>query len=1147
MKAFSSAGLRVRLFFLFLFSLLPFLLLFFYHHYDERNRAVDNAKLNARFLADQISHRQEQIIESTRQLLIGLARVPALRRGTPEEGSAFLAGLIKDYAFYSNMGTVGLDGRIMASALPAARTVNFSDREWFPRVLATGKFTVSDYLVGRITGKPSIVLSYPLRDESGNLEGILFASLDLNWLNQLLAASPLPPDSRVILTTRQGTILSSYPDAPQQIGRNNSADPLMKRILSHKGKGIIEGRGFDGVQRLHVFNPLSSTPEIGGYVIAGVPLANIFAEADQQLIFNFVTMGVVILLCFLLVGRFGKAFILQPVEMLVQSTKKMARGDLAARTGPPYPGGEIGELAGAFDQMAESLQDGAARQKKTEDALTRSESHFRSLIENASDLIIAIDAEGKINYSSPSVERTLGYHPRELLGLKFLDLVHPDDGETAVRGLTRSLKKPDLFQYVEFRGRDKAGSWHVLEAIGKDIVGTDNDRVTVINVRDITDRIRAEQALVESEQKYRRLVENIQEGIWMIDREDLTTFVNQPMTAMLGYGPQEMNGKSLLDFMDDEWKETAVRNLARRQQGLKELHDFEFIRKDGTRVDTVVSAAPIFDRDGNYAGAIAGIMDFTERKKIQKEMEEKEAILRSFFDSPGARRGIIELRENDIRHLSDNQVTAEFFGISKEQMKNRLASELGMAQETLSLWREHLEKSRVGGGKPVVFEYQDAWGDWQGWLLATVCHVRTERGGGEVFTYAVVDITETKKLEMQFLQAQKMEAVGRLAGGVAHDFNNLMTVVLGFSDLVLQELPDCSPLRPEVEEIKNAGHRAAALTRQLLAFSRRQVLQPEVLNLNAIIENMKKMLQRLLGEDVILNTYLDLQLESVYIDPGQLEQVIMNLAVNARDAMPNGGQLTIETTNIYLGKDFVRDHGIKLDPGSYILLSVNDTGTGIPREVLSNIFEPFFTTKEKGKGTGLGLPTVYGIIKQSGGYIWVYSEPGQGTVFKIYFPVAASEARPFPRKKALVENLQGSETILLVEDDDSVRELAGRALRQLGYTILEAKNGPTALELAESYPATIQLLLSDVIMPGMNGQELSRLLTQNRPGLLVLFMSGYTDNVIVHQGILDEGIHFITKPFNKQELAKKVRDILQGDRFISNGKLVQCSPANLRK
>ena len=382
-----------------------------------------------------------------------------------------------------------------------------------------------------------------------------------------------------------------------------------------------------------------------------------------------------------------------------------------------------------------------------------------------------------------------------------------------------------------------------------------------------------------------------------------------------------------------------------------------------------------------------------------------------------------------------------------------------------------------------------------------------------------------RESEERLLLSQKLEAVGQLAGGIAHDFNNLLTAILGYCQLSLRHLQERDPLRRNIEEIRKAGERAASLTRQLLAFSRKQVMQPLVFDLNSVIGDLEKMLRRLIGEDIELKTRLRPDLGNVKADPGQIEQVILNLVVNSRDAMPSGGKLTIETANCYLDEAYALQH-IAVVPGAYIMLAVSDTGVGMEEETRKHIFEPFFTTKEQGKGTGLGLATVYGIVKQSGGNIWVYSEVDKGSTFKIYLPRVDEEAEEYKRSDAVADSPKGTETILLVEDDEMVRRLAREVLQTNGYQVLELDTGELAAMVCREHEGQVHLLLTDVVMPAISGPELANQLQSSYPDMRVLYMSGYTDDAIVRHGVLEPGTNFIEKPFTPEALARKVREVL---------------------
>jgi PAS domain S-box-containing protein len=415
------------------------------------------------------------------------------------------------------------------------------------------------------------------------------------------------------------------------------------------------------------------------------------------------------------------------------------------------------------------------------------------------------------------------------------------------------------------------------------------------------------------------------------------------------------------------------------------------------------------------------------------------------------------------------------------------------------------------------------------WIEETVVPMRDGRGRVTRIDGIARDVTEQRKLEGQFRQAQKMEAVGRLAGGVAHDFNNLLTVISSYSDLLLEDLAGHDPRRADVAEIGKAASSAAALTRQLLAFSRQQVLEPVVLDLNAVVTSAEKLIKRLLGEDIAVVTALAPSLGTVKADPGQIEQIIVNLAVNARDAMPDGGKLTLETANVVMDQAYLRDHPAAT-PGPYVMMAVSDTGIGMDEQTQRQIFEPFFTTKEMGKGTGLGLATVYGIVKQSGGFIWVYSELHHGTSFKIYLPRAEEGAVAVTPSDQAKQAPRGTETVLLVEDAPAVRAVTRQVLDRLGYTVLEAPDGKSAVHVATKHQGTIHLLVTDVVMPELGGRQLVERLIALRPDLKVLYVSGYTDDAVVRHGVLEAGIAYLQKPFTPDILARKVREVLEAPR-----------------
>src|SRR5213593_87653 len=561
-------------------------------------------------------------------------------------------------------------------------------------------------------------------------------------------------------------------------------------------------------------------------------------------------------------------------------------------------------------------------------------------------------------------------------------------------------------------------------------------------------------------------------------------------------------------------------------------HDLPFIIVSGTiteetAVATMKAGAHDYLLKGNLKRLIPAIerelreaKSRRERRRAEEALRESEKRLQAILDNSPA---ISCLKDTEGRYLYVNPQFGKLTSLAPEQILGKTDDEIFPPEQAAAFRANDLKVLQAG----VALEFEEVAGHQDELHTSIVAKFPLRNTEGTVYAICGIatDITQRKSLEAQLRQAQKMEAIGRLAGGIAHDFNNLLTVIIGFSELMLLSLPVEHPHCATFEQIRQAGEKASRLTRQLLAFSRQQVLQPKVLDLNAVVANIDTMLQRVIGEDIDLLTILSPGLASVKADPGQIEQILMNLVVNARDAMPAGGRLTIETADVVLDTDYARTH-VAVNPGRYVMLAVSDNGCGMDAETQTRIFEPFFTTKEPGKGTGLGLSTVYGIVKQSGGNIGVYSEPGRGTTFRIYLPRIEAAAEPVEPGKAREQLPCGSETVLLVEDEEVVRGLARQILASHGYTVLAAPSGADALELAASHAGPIHLLVTDVVLPGISGRELAARFQSVRPGLQVLYTSGYTDEAVVHHGVLDAGIAFLQKPFTSGALARKVRKTL---------------------
>ena len=507
--------------------------------------------------------------------------------------------------------------------------------------------------------------------------------------------------------------------------------------------------------------------------------------------------------------------------------------------------------------------------------------------------------------------------------------------------------------------------------------------------------------------------------------------------------------------------------------------------------------------------------------RIRRQMAEREELFRLITENAA---DMIAVVDSEGRRLYNSPSYQKILGYTPEELQNSSSMDQIHPDDRSQVEEAAKEALVFGVGRRIEYRMRHKDGTWR-FLESSASTIRNAEGKTEKLVIMNRDITERRRLEEQFRQAQKMEAVG-LSGGIAHDFNNLLGVIIGYSEILQEKLQSTNPLRGSVDEILAAGRRAATLTRQLLAFSRQQVLEPKVLNLNAVLKDMGNMLPRMIGEDIDLSMVLGTALGRVKADQGQIEQIVMNLAVNARDAMPDGGKLFIETTNAEIDVTFAKRYSYPVQQGSYVLLTVSDTGTGMDAAIQAHIFEPFFTTKEKGKGTGLGLATAYGIVKQSGGYIDVYSEVGTGTTFKIYLPRVHDPVESQKLPESDLMKSRGSETILLVEDETSLRTLTRNLLELSGYTVLEANNGNEAIHISQQHTGPLQLLLTDVVMPGMNGRVLAGHITTQRPPIKVVYMSGYTGQAVGAHGALEEGSFFLQKPFSRDGLVSKVRQAL---------------------
>jgi PAS domain S-box-containing protein len=779
----------------------------------------------------------------------------------------------------------------------------------------------------------------------------------------------------------------------------------------------------------------------------------------------------------------------------------------------------------------DELERTRAELRRTQEALRATQDLLHAAVEGNPSAVFIKDPQGRYLLANSAGARVVGKTVQEIIGREDTAVLPAEVAERMRASDRRVLAtgEPEVCEETFSIGgarrtflttktlyRDSAG--HTLGVIGMS--------------RDITERKEATESLRRGQQFLRAVIDNTPECIKLVAPDGTLVDINPAGLAMLdAEAPGEVLGQSVYALITPEYRE-AYRALHERVcRGEKGQLVFEIVGLKGTRRWMETYAAPLRNPSDGRLLQLGLSHDITERKRAEEAVRASERRFRA-------------LVENSWDLLTLLAPDGTIIYISPASLKQRSYTEEELIGQNGLDFIHPEDQARIAGllkqvvsepGAVVSAELRALGkdGTWR-WTEASARNMLHEPGiGAIVVNYR--DITERKlaeeartRAEAHLRQAQKMEAIGRLAGGVAHDFNNLLTIINGYSEFLLGRLPAGDPARDAAREIHKAGGRAATLTRQLLAFSRRQILAPVVLDLNAILTGMEKVLRSLIGEDIEFRTCLAADLGRVKADAGQMEQVLVALALNARDAMPKGGELTIETRNAELDEVHVQAHP-EARPGSYALLLVRDTGVGMDAETRAHLFEPFFTTKEFGKGSGMGLAMVYGTVSQSGGHIEVQSEPGHGTTFAIYLP-RLPELAPAPESGSGLRRLpQGHETVLLVEDEDGVRMLARLVLQTNGYTVLEARNGRDALTVAERHAGPIHLLVSDVVMPQMSGREVADRLRAVRPGLRVLYISGYADDAIVHHGVLEPGLAFLQKPFSPAVLVRKVREVLDAN------------------
>ena len=1008
-----SWSIRTRLILLVLMSVLPALGIILHTGFEDKKNDVADAETTILQTVENLARLQDTITVSTQQMLMTIAHYPEVQNGDVQACNKLFESLLRHSPYHGTIIATQENGTAFAAGTANA-SFSLADRNYFQTALTTRGFVAGEFVVARSNNVPSLPFALPVMNDQGELKGMVVAAVRLDQYEHLFQQMGFPEGSIVGIEDRNGIRLCRFPILDGLINEG-IGHPLQQKIWrtisGSQKKGTYTEKGVDGIRRIYGFVQLrlkeDDKPYL--YIRVGIPEESALAPAHNRLNHNLFLFSIASYFALAAAYFLGNVTIINPIKQLVDVARQMGTGNFNLRSGISHvKGGEIGLLAQSFDLMASSLREREIEHIESEESIRQLSKQNQLILNTAGEGIVGLDAQGVVIFINPAAAAITGYEVHELLGQDLHHKIHHSLPDGSAYPLELCPMRKTLSQGTASRVRDevlwrKDGTSFPSAYSSTPIVKDGSISGAVITFRDITERKKAEAALIDSEKHFRLLIENISDIILVLDDCGIVRYGSPSLERVLGYTSLEVVGKQACEFV--------------------------------------------------FSDDLLDVLDEFGRSYV----------------APGI---YISIKMRSC-HKDGSWRIFETIGKSILDQKGRLS-------------------------------------------IIVNAHDITEKNQAE---------EEREKIRAQFIQAQKMDSVGRLAGGVAHDFNNMLSVIIGHTGMLSHQLAPTDPLHSNVLEIKNAALRSADLTRQLLAFARKQTISPKVLDLNGTVSNILKMLKRLIGEDIDLAWIPDKNLWPVKIDPTQIDQILVNLMVNARDAIAGIGAITIETANVVIDESSSHTYA-GFSKGSFALLAVSDTGMGMNKEVLNRIFEPFFTTKELGKGTGLGLATVYGIVKQNNGFINVYSEPGQGTTFKIYLAridsIIIEETLPVERK-----NLKGSETVLLVEDEKSILNLATSTLEEYGYTVLAASSPDMALTLARNHPDQIHLLITDVVMPGMNGKDLSEALQLIRPECKCLFWSGYTSNAVAHSGILDEGINFLQKPFSQETLGQMIRHVLE--------------------
>ncbi|HTG01693.1 MAG TPA: PAS domain S-box protein [Nitrospirota bacterium] len=994
--ALSSLSIRTQLLILFFIVALPSAGIIIYSGVHMRNQAVNDARMQTLRLADSIAAEQQDLITAAQQAIIILSQLPEVKTQNASRMQTILRAVLQLNTQFQNIFIADTAGRVWATAVPVLLHQNISDRRYFKNVLASGRLSSGEYIVSRATAKPAFNIAAPLKNNSGEIIGIICVGFKLDAYNDILRRANLPPDTSFILLDHNGVVLYRALNPEEYIGRQYDA-AIFKQMQEGPDAATFDDMPtISGDRRVLTYRKMRLPGETGPYMYirAGIPVTSVLADTNRALIRNLSIFTSFLALAIFFAWIIGKRSIADRIMLIEEASRNLAHGDLSVRVSGKMSGGELGRLGRSFDHMA-------AQMAEREQSLRESEELFRAIFYGAMDGIILLDvSENRFVMANKTMCDLLGCTEDRLRTLN-PEVIHPADALPRVGKHMEQTARGEIstLQEVAVKRCDESIFYADITASSLLIHG----KMHFVGVfRDVSARKRAS----EEQHKLVSIIETSSDLIGIADLEEKILYLNSAGRNLVG-----------LDTRED------IRSITAR--------DFFFDSDYRTFKEEII---PAILKNDKWTGEIT------------------------------------------YRHFKTGQAVP--------------------VDMNCFLIRD------PASGQPVA--------------LANISRDITERRQAE---------DETRKLQGQLLQSQKMESIGQLAGGIAHDFNNILSAIIGYGNILLMKLPAGDPNRTSVDHILESADRAAELTRSLLTFSRKHAVHLMPVRLNEIITGQELLLRRIIGEDIIMKTVF-LQDPVILADSSQIQQILMNLATNARDAMPKGGRLSFETDVQHITDEFISTHGFG-SPGSFAVISVTDTGIGMDEGTKRKIFEPFFTTKDVGQGTGLGMAIIYGIVKQHKGYIIVTSEPGKGSMFKIYLPLY--QGKPDRQAVPAQESgpLTGTETVLLAEDDASLRTLYSTVLTENGYSVITAEDGEDAISKFVERKDDIRLCILDVIMPKKSGKDVFDAIRQMNSGVKVIFSSGYTADK-VRQENLPAGIEFLPKPAQPQVLLKKMRRVLDG-------------------